>query len=119
MRSHLHHFNSCMGDGRWRLVYQQLEELLPIVPNDWGLMMTTCEQLSWVLVDVFLVKSLGLAKEGGIFHPHSQLPMFLLAFSDTFIIDSSMRRDRQWQRAWRVMRSRPPDKSTFTTYSRA
>jgi hypothetical protein len=22
MRSHLHHFSSCMGDERWRLVYQ-------------------------------------------------------------------------------------------------
>jgi hypothetical protein len=25
MRDHLHHFSNCMGDERWRLVYQQLE----------------------------------------------------------------------------------------------
>ena len=71
MRPHLHHFSSCLGEGRWRVVYQQLEELLPIVPDDWGLVMTTSEQLSWVLVDVLLVESLGLTKVGGIFQPHS------------------------------------------------
>jgi hypothetical protein len=42
-RDHLHRINSCMGDERWRLVDQQLEELLPVVPDDWGLVMTTCE----------------------------------------------------------------------------
>jgi hypothetical protein len=119
MRSHLHRFSSCMGDERWRLVYQQLEEVLPIVPDDWGLVITTDEQLSWVPVDVLLVESLGLTKAGDIFQPYSQLQMFLLAFPDTFIIDNSMRRDRQWQRAWRVIRSRPPDRSTFTAYSRS
>jgi hypothetical protein len=29
-----------------------------------------------------------------------------------------MRRDRHWQRAWRVSRPIPPDRSTFTAYSR-
>jgi hypothetical protein len=43
MRDHLHHFSSCLGDGRWRVVYQQLEEFLSIVPDDWGLVMTTGE----------------------------------------------------------------------------
>ena len=38
---HLHHFSNCMGDERWRLVEQHLEELLPIVPDDWDLVMTT------------------------------------------------------------------------------
>jgi hypothetical protein len=33
-------------------------------------------------------------------------------------ISSRMRRDRQWLRAWRVPRPRPPDMSTFTTSSR-
>jgi hypothetical protein len=45
--------------------------------------------------------------------------MFLLARLDTFIIDSRMRRDRLWMRAWRVSRSRLHDRSTFTTYSRS
>jgi hypothetical protein len=33
-------------------------------------------------------------------------------------MDNNMRRDRQWQRAWGVPRSRPPDMSIFTTSSR-
>jgi hypothetical protein len=69
-------------------------ELLPVVPDDWGLVMTTSEQLSWVTVDVILVESLGLTKGGGIFQSYGQLQMSLLSFPDTFIIDSSMRRDR-------------------------
>jgi hypothetical protein len=119
MRSYLHRFRSCMGDGRWRLVYQQLEELLLVVPDDWSLEMATGEQLSGVQVDVLLVESLGLTEEGGIFQPYSQLQISPLPFPDTFIIDNRMGRDKQWQRAWRVIRSRPPDKSTFTTYSRS
>jgi hypothetical protein len=35
--------------------------------------------------------------------------MFLLAFPDTFIIDNSIRGDKQWQRTWRVGRPKPPD----------
>jgi hypothetical protein len=31
MRSHLHCFISCTSDGRWRLVCQQLEELLLVI----------------------------------------------------------------------------------------
>ena len=45
--------------------------------------------------------------------------MFLLAHPDTFTIDSRMRRDKPWLRAWRVSRSRLHDRSTFTTYSRS
>jgi hypothetical protein len=44
--------------------------------------------------------------------------MNFLPFSDTFIMDNSMRRDRQWLRAWRVTRSRPLDRSTLTESSR-
>jgi hypothetical protein len=43
MRYHLHRFNTCVGDRRWRLVYQQLEELLLVVPDDWGLVMAIGE----------------------------------------------------------------------------
>jgi hypothetical protein len=92
MRSHLHHFSSCLGDGRWRVVYQQLEELLPIVPDDWGLVMTTGEQLSWIQMDELLVESLGLTKACDAFQSYSQLQICLLSFSDTFIIDNNMRR---------------------------
>jgi len=67
MRPHLHHFNSSMGDERWILVYQQIEELRLVVPDDWGLVMTTGEQLSQVPIDVLLVESFGLTKKDGIF----------------------------------------------------
>jgi hypothetical protein len=119
MRPHLHHFSSCLGEGRWRVVYQQLEELLLIVPDDWGLVMTTGEQLSWIPMDELLVESLGLTKACDAFQSYSQLQMFLLARPDTFIIDSSMRRDRPWLRAWRVSRLRLHDRSTFMAYSRS
>ena len=71
MRYHLHRFSSCVGDRRWRLVYQQLGELLLAVPDDWGLVSATCEQLSGVHVDVILVESLGLTEAGVIFQPYS------------------------------------------------
>jgi hypothetical protein len=44
-----------------------MEELRRVVLDDWGLVMTTGEQSSWVPIDVLLVKSLGLIKTGGIF----------------------------------------------------
>jgi hypothetical protein len=118
LRDHLHSTSSCMRDDRWRVVDQQLEELPPVVPNDWGSVMTTGEYLSWVPMDALLVESLGLTKACDIFQSYSQLQMFMLAFPDTFIIDCSMRRDRQWQRTWRVVRPRPPDMSAFTAYSK-
>jgi len=89
---HLHRFSNCMGDGRWRVVYQQLEELLLVVPDDWSLVMTTGEHLSWIPMDELLVESLGFIGAGGIFHLYSQPQISLLSFSDTFIIDNSMRR---------------------------
>jgi hypothetical protein len=73
MRSHLHRFSSCMDDGIWGLVYQQLEELLLVVPDDWGLVRATGKQLLGVQVDVLLVESLGLIEAGGIFQPYNQL----------------------------------------------
>jgi hypothetical protein len=107
-----------MGDERYRLVDQQLEELLLVVSDDWGLVMDMGEQLSGVQVDVLLVESLGLTEAGSIFYPSSQLQMSLLLFPDTFIMDNKMRRDRQWQRAWRVRGPRPHDRSTFTASNR-
>jgi hypothetical protein len=118
MRDHLHRISSCMGDERWRLVDQQLEELLPVVLDGWDSVMTTGEYLSWIPMDEILVESLGLTKACDIFQSYSQLQMFLLAFPDTFIIDNNMRRDRQWLRTWGVARPRPPDMSVFTTSSR-
>jgi hypothetical protein len=118
MRDHLHHISSCMGDERWRLVDQQLEELLPVVLDGWDSVMTTGEYLSWIPMDELLVESLGLTKACDTFQSYSQLQMFLLAFPDTFIIDNNMRRDRQWLRTWGVARPRPPDMSIFTTSSR-
>jgi hypothetical protein len=118
MRDHLHHISSCMGDERWRLVEQQLEELLPVVLDGWDSVMTTGEYLSWIPMDELLVESLGLTKACDTFQSYSQLQMFLLACPDTFIIDNSMRRDRPWLRTWGVARPRPPDMSIFTASSR-
>jgi hypothetical protein len=73
MRDHLHHISSCMGDERWKLVDQHMEDLLPFVPDDWGLVMTTGEQLSWVSIDMLLVESLGFTKACGIFQSYGQL----------------------------------------------
>jgi hypothetical protein len=86
--------------------------------DDWDSVMITGEYVPWVPVDEFLVESLGLTKAYDTFQSYSQPQMFLLAFPDTFIIDNSMRRDRQWQRTWRVGRPRPPHRSAFTTYNR-
>jgi hypothetical protein len=70
-------------------------------------------------MDKILVESLGLTKACDTFQSYSQLQMFLLACPDTFIIDSSMRRDRPWLGAWRVSRLRLYDGSTFTAYNRS
>jgi hypothetical protein len=59
-----------------------------------------------------------MTKAYDTFQSYSQLHMFLLAFFDTFIIDSTRRGDRQWQGTWRVVRRRPLDMSAFTTYNR-
>jgi hypothetical protein len=73
MRDHLHHVSSCMGDERWRLVEQQLEELLPVVLDGWDSMMTIGEYLSWISMDELLVESLGLTKACDTFQSYSQL----------------------------------------------
>jgi hypothetical protein len=94
MRSHLHHFISWMGDGRWRLVYQQWEELLLVIPEGWGFMMAIGEKLSWVQLDIILVYSLVLTEAGGIFHPYNHLHRSLLPFPNTSIMENNMRRGR-------------------------
>jgi hypothetical protein len=60
--------------------------------NRWDSVMTTGEHLSWILMDELLVESLGLTKACGAFQSYSQPQRCLLSFSDTFIIDNSMRR---------------------------
>jgi hypothetical protein len=115
---HLHHFSSGMREERWILVHQQIEESRLVVLDDWGLVMTTGEQLSWVLVDVVLVESLGVNNTGGIFQSYGQLQMFLLSFPNAFIMGNNMRRDWSWLRTWGVARPKPPDNSIFTTSNR-
>jgi hypothetical protein len=105
------------GSERWWVLDQQLEELVLVVLDDWDSMMTTGQYLSWIPMDQLMVESLGFTKACEIFQSYSQLQMFMLAFPDIFIIDNNMRRDRQWQRTWRVVRSRPPDMSAFTAYN--
>jgi hypothetical protein len=94
MRDHLHHISSCMGDERWTLVEQQLEELLPVVLDGWDSVMTTGKYLSWIPMEELLAEPLGLTTAWDIFQPYSQIQRFLLVFPHTFIINSSMRRDR-------------------------
>jgi hypothetical protein len=117
--NHLHHFNSCMVDERWRLVDQQSKGLLPVVLDGGESVMTTGEHLSWKTMDELLVESWGLTKACDAFQSYSQLQMSLLACPDTFIIDSSMRRDRLWLGAWRVSSPRLHNMSTFMAYSRS
>ena len=100
------------------MVDQQLGELSPIIPYDWGSVMTTGEYLPWVPVDELLVESLGLTKAYDTFQSYSWLQMFLLAFFDTFIIDNNIRGDRQWQGTWRVGRLRPLDRSLLIAFIR-
>jgi hypothetical protein len=45
----------------------------PVVPDEWGLLMTIGEYLPWVLVDDILVESLGLTKAYDTLHSYSQL----------------------------------------------
>jgi hypothetical protein len=73
---HLHSSNNHKGD------------------DDWDSVMITSEYLPWVPMDELLVESLGLTKAYDTFPSYSQLQMFLLAFSDTFIIDNNMMGDR-------------------------
>ena len=89
---HLHHFSSCMRDERGRLVDQQSDGLLLFVWDGWDSVMTTGEHLSWISMEELLVESLGLTKACDTSQSHSQLHICLLSFSDTFIIDMSMRR---------------------------
>jgi hypothetical protein len=77
---------------RWRLGDQQSEGLPPVVLDGWDSVMTTGEHLSWIPMDELLVESLGLTKACDSFQSYSQPQICLLSFSDTFIIDSSMRR---------------------------
>jgi hypothetical protein len=93
---HFHHFSSCMGDERWRLVDQQSEELLPVVLDGWNSVKTTGEDLSWIPMDELLVESFGLTKACDTSQSYSQLQMFLLDCPDMFIIESRKRRDRSW-----------------------
>jgi hypothetical protein len=55
-------------------------------------MMTTREYLSWIPMDDILVESLGLTKACDAFQSYNQLQICLLSFSNTFIINNSMRR---------------------------
>jgi hypothetical protein len=111
MGDHLHSRNNCMSDDRWRVIDQQFVELQIVVPDGWSLVMSTGDHSPWVPVDELLVKSLGLTKVYDTFQWSIQLQLFLLSFLDTFIIDISIREDRQWHGTWRVGRQRPPDRS--------
>jgi hypothetical protein len=77
---HLHSSNNYRSDDGGRVIDQHFVELPPVVPDDWGSVMTTGEYLPWVPVDELLVESLGLTKAYDTFQSYSRLQMFLLSF---------------------------------------
>jgi hypothetical protein len=91
---HLHSSNMWMSDDGWRVIDQQFVEIPTAVPDGWSLVMSTSDYLPWVPVGELLVKSLGLTKAYDAFQTFNRLHIFLLAFPDTFIIDSSTWGDR-------------------------
>jgi hypothetical protein len=92
---HLHSSSSYMSEDGGRLIDQHFVELLTIVPYGWSSVMSTGDYSPWLLVDELLVKSLVLTKVYDTFQSYIQLQLFMLSFSDTFIIDSSIGEDRQ------------------------
>jgi hypothetical protein len=102
------------NDDGWRMIDPQLVEIPTVVPNGSCSVMSTSDYLPWVSVDELLVKSFGLTKAYDTFQSYSWLQIFMIAFPDTFIIDSNTGGARQWQGAWRVGRLRPPDRSVLT-----
>jgi hypothetical protein len=113
---HLHRSNNYVSDDGWRMIDPQLVEIPTVVPDGWCLVMNTGDYLSWVPMDELLVKTFGLTKAYATFQSYSWLQIFMMAFPDTFIIDSSTGGARQWQGAWRVGRPRPPNKSVLIAY---
>jgi hypothetical protein len=103
-----------MRDDGWRVIDQQLPLVIPV---DWESVRNTGEYLPWVPMDEILVESLRLTKAYDTFQPYSRLQMCLSAFPDTFIIDSSIRGDREWQRTMRVGRPRPLDRRVYKAHN--
>jgi hypothetical protein len=83
-----------MSDDGLRVIDQQFVELPTVVPDSWSLVMSTNDYSPWVWVDELLVKSLGLTKAYDTFQSYRRFQIFLLAFPDTFIIDSNTGGDR-------------------------
>jgi hypothetical protein len=113
---HLHRRSSCVSDYGWRMIDPQLVEIPTVVPDGWCSVMSTGDYLPWVSMDELLVKTFGLTKAYATFQSYSWLQIFMMAFPDTFIIDSSTGGARQWQGAWRVGRPRPPNRSVLIAY---
>jgi len=82
------HIHSSMNDDGWRVIDQQFVDLPIVVPDGWSLVMSTGDYSPWVLVDKLLVNSLELTKAYDTFQYYSRLQIFVLAFPNTFIIDS-------------------------------
>jgi hypothetical protein len=118
MGDHLHSSSSCVSDDECRVINQQFVEIPTVVLDGWSSVMSIGDYLPWVSVGELSVKSLGLTKAYDTFQSFSQLHIYLLAFPDTSIIDSSTGGDRQWQGTWRVGTPRPLDRSVFIAYSR-
>jgi hypothetical protein len=73
IREHLHYISSCMGYEGWRLVDPALEELLPVVLDDWESVMSTGEYVPWMPMDEILVDSFRLTKACDVLQIYSQL----------------------------------------------
>ena len=79
------------------MIDPQFVEIPTVVPDGWCSVMSIGDYLPWVPMDEILVKSFGLTKACDTLQSYSWLQIFMIAFPDTFIIDSSIGGARQWQ----------------------
>jgi len=77
---------SHMSDDRGSVIDHQYVESPTVVHDGMRLVWSPGDYSPWMLVDESLVKPLGLTKGYDTSQSYTQLQVFLLAFSDTFII---------------------------------
>jgi hypothetical protein len=77
-----------MSDDGGSVIDQQFVELPIVIPDGLRLVRSTCDYSPWVLVDEYLVKSLGLTNAYDTPQSYIQLHLFLSSFLGTSIIYS-------------------------------
>jgi hypothetical protein len=109
---HLLSSSSHMSDDRGSVIDHQYVESPTVVLDGLILVWNPGDYSSWVSVDEFLVKPLGLTKVYDTSQSYIQL------LPDTFIIYNNIGEDRQLHGTSRVVRQRPPERGYFITCSR-